>query len=85
VPGDVSVVGFDDIQLASYVYPSLTSVRMARSDLARGAFSVLRGYIEQPEITARAEVRIPTRLVVRESSGRVAGKPVRKAARKAGA
>jgi DNA-binding LacI/PurR family transcriptional regulator len=81
VPGDISVVGFDDIQLASYVYPSLTSVRMARSDLARGAFSVLRGYIEQPEVAVRQEVRIPTRLVVRESSGRVAGKPAKKGVR----
>ena len=69
VPADISVVGFDDIQLASYVYPPLTSVRMSRNDLARGAFAVLRAYIEQPETPGRQQLRIPTRLIVRESSG----------------
>jgi LacI family transcriptional regulator len=73
VPGEISVVGFDDIQLASYVYPALTSVRMSRTDLARGAFAVLRGYIEQPDTPAKQGVHIPTRLVVRESSGPVCG------------
>ncbi len=72
VPDEISVIGFDDIQLASYVYPALSSVRMSRNDLARGAFAVLRGYIEQPGTPVRQGVRIPTRLVVRESSGPVA-------------
>ena len=74
VPEDVSVVGFDDIQLADYVYPPLTSVRMSRDDLARGAFALLRGIIEQPQTPTRRSVHIPTRLVVRESTGRVPGK-----------
>jgi LacI family transcriptional regulator len=74
VPEDVSVVGFDDIQLADYVYPPLTSIRMSREDLARGAFTLLRGIIEQPETLAQRSVHVPTRLVVRESTGRVAGK-----------
>jgi LacI family transcriptional regulator len=69
VPEEISVVGFDDIQLASYVYPALTSVRMSRNDLARGAFAVLRAYIEQPDTPAKQAVHIPTRLVVRESTG----------------
>ncbi len=73
VPDEISVIGFDDIQLASYVYPALSSVRMSRNDLARGAFSVLRGYIEQPETPSRQSVHIPTRLVVRESSGPAPG------------
>jgi LacI family transcriptional regulator len=69
IPDDISVIGFDDIQLASYVFPALTSIRMSRNDLARGAFAVLRAYIEHPEGPIRQGVRIPTRLVVRESSG----------------
>jgi LacI family transcriptional regulator len=73
VPEEISVVGFDDIQLASYVYPPLTSVRMSRSDLARGAFAVLRAYIEQPELPVKQGLHIPTSLVVRESTGRAAG------------
>ncbi len=67
VPGEISVIGYDDIQLAEYVYPPLTSVCMSRSDLARGAFSVLRAYIEKTPL--QQPTRIPTRLVVRESTG----------------
>ena len=73
VPAELSVVGFDDIQLASYVYPALTSVRMSRNDLARGAFAVLRAYIEHPMTPARQAVHIPTSLVVRESTGAAPG------------
>ena len=72
VPGEISVIGFDDIQLASYVNPALSSVRMSRNELARCAFAVLRAYIEQPEASVRQSVQIHTRLVARESSGRVA-------------
>lgn len=73
VPRDISVVGFDDIQLAEYVTPPLTSIRMSRNDLARAAFSVLRAFIEKPETMPRQVLGIPTRLVVRESTGPVAG------------
>jgi len=37
VPGDVSVIGFDDIHMAEMMIPSLTSVQMSRSDLAHAA------------------------------------------------
>jgi hypothetical protein len=37
VPEDVSVVGFDDIPLASYTRPPLTSVRMSAGDVGSGA------------------------------------------------
>ncbi len=69
VPGEISVIGYDDIQLADYVYPPLTSVRMSRNDLARGAFAVLRAHIEKPESAPRLGVHIPTSLIVRESTG----------------
>src|SRR6201986_225420 len=46
VPEDISVIGFDDIHLAEYVFPPLTTVRMSRNDLARAAFSALRSHVE---------------------------------------
>jgi LacI family transcriptional regulator len=67
VPEDVSVIGFDDIHLAEFVYPPLTTVQMSRNDLARGAFEALRAIRETPE--KRSPPMISTRLVVRQSTG----------------
>lgn len=66
VPDDISIIGFDDIQLASMMIPPLTSIQMSRSDLALGAVSALRGHLEG---TPQREYKIDTRLVVRESTG----------------
>jgi DNA-binding LacI/PurR family transcriptional regulator len=66
VPDDVSLVGFDDIHLSAMVIPPLTSIQMSRSDLARGAVSALRGYLEGSHTR---EFKIETKLVVRESTG----------------
>ena len=70
VPGDISVIGFDDIHLAEFVYPPLTTVRMSRKDLARGAFESLRSVVEKLETSLQRHWTVPTRLIVRESSGR---------------
>lgn len=66
VPDDISVIGFDDIHLAEFVYPPLTTVRMSRSDLAHGAFNALRAIRESPE-KAAPQV-ISTKLIVRQST-----------------
>lgn len=52
VPDDISVIGFDDIHLAEFVYPPLTTVRMARNDLARAAFGALRLHVEPTHVHA---------------------------------
>ena len=70
VPEDFSVIGFDDIHLAEFVYPPLTTVRMSRNDLARAAFESLREVLEDSEALARPKGRrVPTSLVVRQSTG----------------
>lgn len=66
VPEEMSVIGFDDIHLAEFVYPPLTTVRMSRNDLARGAFETLRAIRETPQ--KRAQPAIPTQLIVRQST-----------------
>ena len=66
VPGDVSVVGYDNIQLASYSHPSLTTISQ---DLARAGklmVSKLIGSISNDE--THSEI-LTTELVVRESCG----------------
>ncbi|OAH15932.1 LacI family DNA-binding transcriptional regulator [Streptomyces jeddahensis] len=68
IPGDVSVVGFDDAPHAAYLTPSLTSVRQDFTGLGRAAFGLLHGVVEQSAPVAPHPVSVPE-LVVRESSG----------------
>src|SRR6202044_2184419 len=67
VPQDMSIIGFDDVHLAEFVYPPLTTVRMSRSDLARAAFSALRSHVEPTHAHAKKAWPISTKLTVRQS------------------
>jgi len=68
VPRDMSVVGFDDIHLAEFVNPPLTSVRMSRQDLARAAFKGLERLWAERAGVALEPIRVGTSLVVRQST-----------------
>jgi DNA-binding LacI/PurR family transcriptional regulator len=68
VPGDMSVVGFDDIHLAEFATPPLTTVRMSREDLARSAFNALQLLRSSEMKTPHKPIRVGTSLVVREST-----------------
>ena len=67
VPDDVSVMGFDDIDIAAHFVPSLSTVRQPRgeigADAARMMLSLITG---EPEETAPR--RLPVELVRREST-----------------
>lgn len=68
VPQDVRIVGFDDIVLASYVEPSLTTIRVPYTDLARIATEELVRLIENP-MRKTVKVKLEAELVVRRSCG----------------
>jgi len=68
VPRDVSVVGFDDIHLAEFINPPLTTVRMSRQDLARAAFKGLERLWTEDAPGSRSPIRVGTSLVVRQST-----------------
>jgi LacI family transcriptional regulator len=69
VPQEISVVGFDDIHLAQFMLPPLTTVQMSCKDLAAAAVEALRAGIERDHPKAsKMEWSIPTRLVVRQST-----------------
>jgi LacI family transcriptional regulator len=72
VPADVAVVGFDDIPIARFVSPPLTTVSVSISELGRRAFELLLEAVENPSAPGRIEA-VPTRLVVRESCGSAPG------------
>jgi LacI family transcriptional regulator len=69
VPDDMSVVGFDDIPLASYTSPPLTSVRMSAGDVGSTAFDALFRLIGGDRLEGDV-YQVPTQLVVRESTAR---------------
>ncbi len=66
VPNDLSLIGFDDIQLARVMIPPLTTIQMSRLELARAAVTGLRAYVEKS--APKREYQIDTQLVVREST-----------------
>ncbi len=69
VPRDISVVGFDDIHLAQFMLPPLTTVQMSCCELAAAAAEALRAGIERDHSKAtQREWPIATRLVVRRST-----------------
>jgi LacI family transcriptional regulator len=66
VPRQMSVAGFDDIPIAHYVNPPLTTIGVDIAELGRRAFAVLAEAINEAGITRRQEC-IATTLVVRNS------------------
>ena len=69
VPSDISLVGFDDIPLASFTSPPLTSVRMSAGDVGSTAFDALFRLIGGDRLEGDV-YQIPTKLVVRDSTAR---------------
>lgn len=67
VPGDVSVVGFDDIDAAARVRPALTTVAVDKPAMGRVAVSMLRHRIDHPD-DPPVQVAQQTRLVLRNST-----------------
>jgi len=70
VPEDISVIGFDDIHIAQYTAPPLTTIRMSCATLADNAVDALLDHIENGDDAAASSTRaIPTSLVVRQTTG----------------
>lgn len=72
VPADFSLVGFDDIAVAKYLVPRLTTVSKDAVELGRVAFRLLLERIRDPD-RAQQMIVIPTHFIPRESTGPVAG------------
>ena len=72
VPGDLSVVGFDDIQLAQHVHPPLTTLAQDKTGLGVQAANALLRQIEGAD-TAQP-VTLAVELIVRGSTAAAAGR-----------
>jgi len=66
IPGDISIVGFDDIDLAKYSSPALTTVRVYKEELGSIAIRTLFQLIHHETKTAITTI-VPTKLIERES------------------
>lgn len=66
VPGDVSVVGYDDVQLARYNRPALTTVRQ---DLSKAGGLMVAKLLNASGPQDMVSERLPTDLIMRESCG----------------
>lgn len=65
---DLSILGFDDIYMASQTYPPLTTIRQPMADMGETALELLVALLEgRTALTLRRE--LPTELVIRESTG----------------
>lgn len=69
VPGEVAVAGFDDIPIAHYASPPLTSVRVPIIDLGRRATCKLMELMKQDGDHVSEQETLPTELVIRSSCG----------------
>jgi len=68
VPGDVAVVGFDDLNLAQFAEPPLTTLRTRFEELGRGAANLLLDEIGGAAVARRGH-RVPVALIRRRSCG----------------
>ncbi|MBN1283906.1 MAG: LacI family DNA-binding transcriptional regulator [Anaerolineae bacterium] len=68
VPEDLSIASFDDIELASYVTPPLTTVRVNAEEMGRAAVRLVFARLQDPALPPQ-QIYIPSELIVRASTG----------------
>jgi LacI family transcriptional regulator len=68
IPQDLSVVGFDDLPVARWVSPPLTTVRQPLAEMGRAAAQMLGELIEDRPLRSK-RVELSTELITRESTG----------------
>lgn len=70
IPEDISVVGFNDISMAKYLTPPLTTIHVHMNFMGRKAVKMLAELIQQ-ERSVNIHVSVATDLVIRESVSRI--------------
>ncbi|MFF4259873.1 LacI family DNA-binding transcriptional regulator [Streptomyces sp. NPDC001663] len=84
VPDDVSVVGFDDIPVAAYITPPLTTVRQPFDAVAQEGLRLLVHAIEKPGVNLPLAHDPPVDLILRASTAPAPARPVPKRGRGTG-
>jgi LacI family repressor for deo operon, udp, cdd, tsx, nupC, and nupG len=74
MPEDISVVGYDDLAIAAYTTPPLTTVAQAKREMGRKATEMVLSLLS--ENPSAANIVLQGELIVRESTGPVPGRQV---------
>jgi LacI family transcriptional regulator len=75
VPQELSVVGFDDVRIAQFIVPPLTSVRISQAGIGRVAFNALFAELQREKLSRDStEYLLTTDLVLRSSTALAPGK-----------
>lgn len=70
VPGELSIVGFDNLDLSAHLTPSLTTIHLPTAELGRRAAEMVMSRLARAP--AAEMIELPVELVVRKSTGSVA-------------
>ena len=68
IPSDLSVVGFDDLKIAQWAGPALTTIRVPIAEMAEQAAQVVLSLAQGRAAPAFSRVEMATTLVVRDST-----------------
>ena len=69
VPGDVAVVGFDDLPASLVTFPFLTVAAQPAYEMGRRAIEILLNKLNDINVEQYQEVVLPAEIVIRRSSG----------------
>jgi LacI family transcriptional regulator len=70
IPGDISIIGYDDIELASFSIPRLTTIYQNKKQIGELAVHLILNRLQDPGLP-REEIVLPAQLVIRDSAGPV--------------
>ena len=85
VPRDLSVIGFDDIRLAQFTIPPLTTVKMSQTEIARLAFHALLSEVQRKTpAPSGSDYILRTSLVLRDSTAMAPKSPPQRGRRNSG-
>ena len=73
VPDDISLIGFDDIELSLCTQPPLTTIRLSRAELGQKAFDALYRNLSG-ESSKGEEIKVSKSLILRKSTAAVNGR-----------
>lgn len=68
VPGDVSVIGFDDVDFAARITPSLTTIRQPAIELGKRSAQILLDHVIHGHDLGGRDLTLPVRVVPRDST-----------------
>ena len=68
IPSDIAIVGFDDIQMAQEMTPSLTSIRIPLVEIGRQVIDIVLRQTLNPEERSGETITLPAELIRRETA-----------------